>query len=464
MQSIRRSCSVLACAGVAASLVLTAGCGSDSADKGNEGTKGKTVITVANTPSDKPDPAPRKQFLDDVAAFEAAHPDIDIKPTDYWWGSDTFAPRLAAGQLETVFKVPLTEPTKLISQHQVADITDAVAAVPELKDLNPRLLSVGQRDGKTYGIPTEAYAIGMLYNRDLFSKAGLDPDKPPTTWDEVRTYSQKIAALGNGISGFNMITMNNFGGWTLTMMNASYGNDMEVQKDGKYVANFQNDAGVAALSAVQAMRWQDNSMGSKALQNLDDIQKAMAAGKVGMVLGAGDWLTGIVATYGGKKESYGMGPMPQAGGNATLTGGAMAMVNPKATAAQREAAAQWIAFEYLNVYLDKDQTAKYFQAQAKVKNAAIGYPSLPLFNDQIQQQYYEARKPYVNLPTANYRTYEAALSTLSFKPEPPIDAQNVYKQLDAVVQQVLTQRGTDVRAALQKTAGQVDTLLARTQR
>lgn len=35
-----------------------------------------------------------------------------------------------------------------------------------------------------YGVPIDVTNIQMLYNKGLFRKAGLDPEKPPTTWDE----------------------------------------------------------------------------------------------------------------------------------------------------------------------------------------------------------------------------------------------------------------------------------------
>ena len=36
-----------------------------------------------------------------------------------------------------------------------------------------------------------SYGIGLHYNRALFEEAGLDPDQPPTTWDEVREYAKR---------------------------------------------------------------------------------------------------------------------------------------------------------------------------------------------------------------------------------------------------------------------------------
>ena len=42
----------------------------------------------------------------------------------------------------------------------------------------------------------------MFYNKVLFKRAGLDPDKPPTTLDEMVAYAKQIQALGGGVSGY----------------------------------------------------------------------------------------------------------------------------------------------------------------------------------------------------------------------------------------------------------------------
>ncbi len=46
--------------------------------------------------------------------------------------------------------------------------------------------------GQLYGIPMDLAAISMYYRKDFFRDAGLDPDKPPTTWEEVAEYGRKL--------------------------------------------------------------------------------------------------------------------------------------------------------------------------------------------------------------------------------------------------------------------------------
>ncbi|MFN3966188.1 MAG: extracellular solute-binding protein [Endomicrobiia bacterium] len=58
-----------------------------------------------------------------------------------------------------------------------------------------------------YGVPIDMMNIQMLYNKELFKKAGLDPEKPPRTWDEFVSYNRKLreANIPGLVSGFGEI-------------------------------------------------------------------------------------------------------------------------------------------------------------------------------------------------------------------------------------------------------------------
>ena len=84
---------------------------------------------------------------------------------------------LAGGTLPDVFTIPFTDGKSLIEQGQLADITDLVNALPYADQFNPNVLATAQDDeGRIYGLPRQAYGIGLQYNRQLFEQAGLDPD------------------------------------------------------------------------------------------------------------------------------------------------------------------------------------------------------------------------------------------------------------------------------------------------
>ena len=51
-------------------------------------------------------------------------------------------------------------------------------------------------------MPLYADVSALFYNKDLFEKAGLDPNKPPTSLAEIREYADKITALGGDVKGY----------------------------------------------------------------------------------------------------------------------------------------------------------------------------------------------------------------------------------------------------------------------
>jgi multiple sugar transport system substrate-binding protein len=55
-------------------------------------------------------------------------------------------------------------------------------------------------DGKTYTWPLTGPQLGSIlyYNKDVLKNAGLDPNKPPKTWDELQQMAKTVTAKGKG--------------------------------------------------------------------------------------------------------------------------------------------------------------------------------------------------------------------------------------------------------------------------
>jgi multiple sugar transport system substrate-binding protein len=82
---------------------------------------------------------------------------------------------------------------------QLTDITDQTKDWAELADVSPGHKQVATFNERLYGVPLYADVSALFYNKDLFKKAGLDPNKPPTTQAELRTYADAITKLGGDI-------------------------------------------------------------------------------------------------------------------------------------------------------------------------------------------------------------------------------------------------------------------------
>ena len=417
------------------------------------------TITVSNKP-----PADRAEelavFEQRVKDFEDANPNITVEGSETAWDAQTFQALLAGGELPTTLVVPFTEPQSMIERGQIADISAEVEQIGLTDLLNPAALTVAQDgEGNLYGVPVadSAYAIGLVYNRALFEEAGLDPDDPPTTWDEVQEDAAAITEA-TGVAGYAQMTTSNTGGWMFSAI--TYSNGGTVQNDEGTESTFDNDAAHEQLERLHDMRWNDNSMGSNFIYDMPSISQEFAAGRIGMFIGAPANYIYASVLNGMSPDNFGMGPMPQgADAGGTMSGGALQVVSPDATPEQKLAAAKWFAFS-LVASTDKDAAVAAAKA-AFDQGLPVGLPGLPVLKNDTYQEYLGWVADYVNVPLENFAPYTDTVNTIKLTPEPTSKAQEVYAALDSVVQAVLTDENADIDKLLADATTNVDALLGR---
>ncbi|MEV6762770.1 extracellular solute-binding protein [Streptomyces sp. NPDC051105] len=436
--------------GVCSSLALSASaCGSGDDDAGS----GKTRITV-NCEPPKSAKVDRSFFDQDLADFEKKNPDIDVVAHDAFPCQDpkTFDAKLAGGQMEDVFYTYFTDAKHVVDINQAADLTPYLKDLKSYDTIQKQLRDIYTVDGKVYGIPRTGYSMGLIYNRALFQKAGLDPDKPPATWEEVRADAKKIAALGNGTVGYADYSAQNQGGWHFTAELYSQGGDV-VSADGK-TATVDTPQGHAVLQNLHDMRWTDNSMGSKQLLIINDVQQMMGSGKLGMYLSAPDNIPILVKEKGGNYKDLALAPMP--GGQGTLIGGDGYMFNKKDTPAQIKAGLKWLD----SMFLTPGDGFLGDYARAKKNNAPVGLPEPRLFTGAADAKDQQVKKANANVPVENYQAFLDGNQSLQMKIEPP-NAQQIYSVLDGAVSAVLTKKDADIDQLLKDANEKIDGILAR---
>jgi multiple sugar transport system substrate-binding protein len=396
-----------------------------------------------------------------VSEFQAKYPWITVEPQEYNWTAPTFTAALAAGTLPDVFTIPFTDGKGLIAQQQIVNIDSRVRRLPYVSKFNPSVLINGQdAAGKIWAVPTQAYGMSLTYNRTLFTQAGLDPDKPPTTWDEVKA-DAKIIAEKTHMAGFAEMATENTGGWQLTTMTYALGGRMEkVAGDGKVTATLTNDATKAALQFLRALRWNDNSMGSTFDYAWSTINQAFASGQIGMFTGGSDLYTAMVQNNNLNPADYGVTTIPIAGSAdaGVLGGGTLAAVNVVTTEDQRDAAVDWIDFYYMNKLLT--QAGAVADAQAlKANKQPVGVPALPIFDKATYDVSQTWIKSYINVPTAQMTSFTSKIFDQKLVNEPTAHTQELYAALDPVVQAVLTDKNANIDSLLQAANKQVQSIL-----
>lgn len=85
-------------------------------------------------------------------------------------------------------------------KNSIVPLDDFIQNDPEAQemvyDFFPGFMENAKTEGKTYSIPFQRSTVILYYNKDKFKEAGLDPDAPPTTWDEVIEYGKKLTKDG----------------------------------------------------------------------------------------------------------------------------------------------------------------------------------------------------------------------------------------------------------------------------
>ncbi|HEV7418099.1 MAG TPA: ABC transporter substrate-binding protein, partial [Tianweitania sediminis] len=139
----------------------------------------------------------REATLELIAKFEEANPNVKVEPIGA--PSNEVLSRVQADMVagldvdvaQLVFRDLIYAAEELGAQPLEDVAGDELAKHAE--GFVPAGLALGEVDGKTYGLAYVFSTPVMFINRDLFKQAGLDPDQPPRTWEEVKTAGKAIA-------------------------------------------------------------------------------------------------------------------------------------------------------------------------------------------------------------------------------------------------------------------------------
>ncbi len=408
--------------------------------------------------------AGKADYADDIALFKTEYPNVTINAKPYVGQCEVPAQQTAeykAHDETGAFHAYFTDQASTLNSGDAVDISAYVndRTLPGFSAMLPSVKQNMTVDGKTYALPINYYSTGLVYNRDLFKQAGLDPDRPPTTWDEVQADAKKIAALGNGISGYEDYSGGNTGGWHFTSELYSVGGQM-VTADGKKAA-FNSPQGKQVLQRLHDMRFKDQSIGATPVTQWADAFPPLSTGKVGMFLGAPDVVKHLIEVLGADKNPYGIGPMPGASGpGKSLGGGDLYFFKKGQTPNQIKAQIAWINFEYLTPDAGQFNFSRAKTLAGASKDpVAISVPQ-PFFWSADSQQMSAINaslKENGNLPLSNYDPYvKNPATTLN---EPPA-AQQLYKVLDTAMSAAMTDPNANIDSVLSTAESQANQVLA----
>ena len=331
-------------------MMFLAGCGggTDSGDSGS-GTGGSTptgTITVWARDS-------QQTFMAKLVDLYNSKHQVQAKLTII--PAANFVQKLgtaaSSGTGPDVSSIDLVYAPYFASVGALEDITGLADSLPYKDALSPSHRRLGTYEDVTYALPFTAEASAMYYNKDLFKKAGLDPDKPPATFAEIRDAAKKIRALGKDYYGFTFAGA--CGGcnvFELTPHIWASGGDV-LSEDGKQ-AKLDTPQVTDALQLYRDM-WSDGSIPSAAKNDAGTQQIPLfSSGKLGMTpLGAF-----AIPTIEQAKINYGVTPIPgKDGGSSSFAGGdVISVISGTKNKAGAEDFIKWSTEEEAQTFLAKN--------------------------------------------------------------------------------------------------------------
>ena len=144
---------------------------------------------------DDPNPAPKEGFEAAVAAFEAAHPDVNVivNINDREAHKTAIRNFLSANAPDITAWYPGNRMAPFVDAGQFDDISDLWASDPNLSVNFEAIRPTMTRDGKQWGVPYSYYQWGIYYRSDIFADNDIEV---PTTWDELLGACDKLKEVG----------------------------------------------------------------------------------------------------------------------------------------------------------------------------------------------------------------------------------------------------------------------------
>ncbi len=142
---------------------------------------------------------PVSKIIDDyAAAFEKENPDIKVTPIYSGDYVQTVAKALTAikgGDIPETAILLAADLFLLLGEDVIVPVSDVANASTDkawMDGFFPAFLANAQYKGKVYSIPFQRSTPVLYWNKDAFKAAGLDPEKGPANWAEMREMAKKL--------------------------------------------------------------------------------------------------------------------------------------------------------------------------------------------------------------------------------------------------------------------------------
>lgn len=275
----------------------------------------------------------------------------------------------------------------------VPTLVDAGLAIPVtdvltedyLNKFDQNALEACMVDGEVCGLPMYDCAFMLFYNKDLFEQAGLDPNAPPTTYDEMLEMAEKLSQLttadGNKVYAFGQTTASvAISGSAINSMIFNFGGTV-LDENGQLAIDNQG-----FKDAITMLKTLDEKGYNPQNAKLKDLRQLFATGQLAMYYDQ-SWGFNGVTTINPDAASFAASAMPLKGGD----GDGASMLSEQILLYMDNGDAQREACRLLTEYmLTEDVLGDY------IKNITPAYPVIEDMKDMELNPVLEGARDAIN--------------------------------------------------------------------
>jgi multiple sugar transport system substrate-binding protein len=224
----------------------------------------------------------QKAYADAKAQFEAENPGYRIELQSDPWGDWElkYKTMFAAGNPADIFIVNNPDFPTVANSGNLLDMAP-YADSAFFGQYFPGVQSMYQWNGKNMAIAFTTDCRILWYNKDIFTAAGLDPNRPPTTWAELLSYARQIRER-TGRYGLGMdLGLKEFPAQALFC--ASGASVIRVDSSGRITPNVNTPEFRSFLQLLVDLK--PTFQPDYANLNHHDVARLFAEGQLGMIIG-----------------------------------------------------------------------------------------------------------------------------------------------------------------------------------
>lgn len=367
-----------------------------------------------------------------IADFHAEHPDVRVKAVYSGNYDETRVKALSAlraGEPVQLSVLGALDTHDLVEQGLVEAFSDVTKDTDWLNSFYPALMANGTLEGKVWGIPFQRSTIVMFYNKALFKEAGLDPEQPPKTWDDMVAAAKKLTKDQQyGL----MIPSTGYPYWMFQSL--ALQNDRQLMNEAGNEVYFNDPRSVEALQFFHDLAYKHKVSPAGTIE-WGTLRQAFVQGQTAMM-----WHTtgNLTAVKNEAKFDFGVAMLPANVKPGSPTGGGNFYLFKDASAEQKVAAVDFVRW-----MTAPERAAKWSMATGYVGISPAAYETAEL--KEYTQSFPQAlvARDQLALASPEFATFETA---------------RVREILSNAVQAALTQSKSP-QAALDEAQAAADRLL-----